>query len=72
MEYAGQVVPVDFMDAGNNETVLGVIAKGVPKPQMNYAAHIALREAETASGQPFISALTNFASLADAIIKQFD
>jgi len=61
-----------YIDAGNNETILGLVAKGRPMPEMKYTPFVILTEPDTMVGQPFPGALTSFAVIAQRIIAQFD
>ena len=56
----------------NDETVLGLIPKGIPKPHVMFTAFVAIDEPDTGFLKPLTAALSDFASTADSIIKLFD
>jgi len=54
------------------ETVLGFLAKGAPKPKMEFTGYIGLNEPGALARHPLVPALDKFASLANSIITLFD
>lgn len=74
----GQFAPVNFTPIAtgwisvNDKTVLGLIPKETPKPEMEFAGYIALTEAGPLSRQPVVMSLLRLSALAREIIAKFD
>jgi len=74
------ISPTDFVPINNEtgwlpvneKTVLGLLRKGVPHPDMKIMPIIAINEAGVADRKPVIASLLHFASVATFIIKMFD
>jgi hypothetical protein len=64
-------ISTGWMRSGHDETVLGLLTKGVPQPQIKLSMQVSLNEASYPS-RSVIPALREFASLANSIIKKFD
>jgi len=58
--------------AADDETVLVLLAKGTPKPNLQYTPEIFVAEIDPPIREPIIAALSKFASLANSIIELFD
>jgi hypothetical protein len=54
------------------ETVIGLMAKNAPYHEMSMSGQIALSEATLGVPKPVITALRDFAGLADSIVVLFD
>jgi hypothetical protein len=65
-------VSTGWMRSGDDETVIGILAKGAPKPQIKLAMQVSINETTYLEHQPIIAALSEFASLANSIIAMFD
>jgi hypothetical protein len=63
---------IPWLRSGNDETVLGLLAKGAPQPQMKLAMQVALDETTYLPGMNIIRALNEFATLANSIIRKFE
>ncbi len=62
-----------FVDAGNGETILGLLRKGAPHPKIQYSAQVCFNEAASAmQGLNVIKSIRGFAYTARAIIAAFD
>ena len=57
---------------GYQETMLGFIRKGAPKPKVQFSAFIGFDEPETGMSHVVLEALDQFARVADSIIDLFD
>jgi hypothetical protein len=55
-----------------DETVLGLIGKDAPKPQITQSFSITIGESVLPDGKPVVAALDDFAFVAESIIKRFD
>ena len=60
------------MRSGPDETVVGIIAKGAQKPQIEVTPQISLNEATYLPHREVITTLYEFANLAKAIINNFN
>jgi hypothetical protein len=56
----------------NDETVLGLLPKGTPQPNVNFTAFVTIDEPDTGFLKPLMPALSDFSSTAEATIKLFD
>jgi hypothetical protein len=56
----------------NEETVLGLIRKGVPQPSMQSRFFVAMNEARFAHRKPVLGTLAHLADVANAVIALFD
>jgi hypothetical protein len=65
-------VSTGWMRSGDDETVIGLLAKGTPKPDIQLAMRVSLNETQYLEHWPLIEALKMFADLATHIIKRFD
>jgi hypothetical protein len=65
-------VPIGWVRASDNETVLGLLSRGQPEPKFEFTAQVSFPEASLLEDMPVILALNYFADIADAIIKAFD
>ena len=66
-------VATGFMDAGNGETVFGLLLKGAQKPKIQYSARVCFNEAAAAmAGFPVIAVIESFATAAREVIGAFD
>lgn len=65
-------VSTGYMRSADNETVLGLIAKGHLNPVMEYTARVVFSEAELIPSMPVVEALNKLAGLVHSIIKLFD
>jgi len=65
-------VATAWMRSADNEAVLGLLAKGAPRPQIDLTMQISLIETNYLVTRPIITALDDFATLAKAIIQKFD
>ena len=54
------------------ETVLALISKGAPKPQITQSLSVTIAEVGHPNGKPVIAALDDFACFAESVIKRFD
>jgi hypothetical protein len=61
-----------YMRSGTDETVIGIIAKGVEKPQIEITPQISLDETTYLPHREIVATLYDFANLAKAIIRNFD
>jgi hypothetical protein len=64
-------VSTGWMRSSDEETVLGLISKNAPDPELDFSAQVVLNET-TYSGRTVIDALQNFAAVATMIIWRFD
>jgi hypothetical protein len=56
----------------NDETILGFLRKGTPKPKFQYAPFIGFNESETGMSHAVLEALDQFARLTYSIVSLFD
>jgi hypothetical protein len=66
-----QSLSIAWMRSSDEETVLGLISKDAPNPELDFTATIGLDE-PTYSGRGVMHALQNFATFAGSIIWMFD
>ena len=59
------------MRSGNDETVIGLLAKGQPQPQMKLSMLVSMNETSYLPHREVVTALYEFANLARAIIRDF-
>lgn len=64
-------VSTGWMRSGPDETVIGLVAKGVQKPQIEITPQISFDETTYLSNREVISSIYDFANLAKAIIRNF-
>jgi hypothetical protein len=64
-------VAADWIRA-KQETVLALIGKGAPKPQITYSFTVTIAEAGLTDRKPLIAVLDDFAFRATTIIELFD
>jgi hypothetical protein len=64
--------PAHFIEAGNGETVLCFISKGLANPKVNYIPEIFLTETNPDIRRPVMVALAHFAEIVGGIIAKFD
>jgi hypothetical protein len=68
-----QSAAVAFIPGGPGETILGLLLKGAPRPQVNYTARVCFNEAAAAMpGAPVVPAMRGFARIALDVINAFD
>jgi len=60
------------MRSSNEETVLGLLRKDAPDPQLNFTATVCVNETAYMTGMEIVPALRQFAILANSIIGSFD
>ena len=60
-----------WMRSGDDETVIGILAKGAPMPEIKLAMQVSINETTYLEHQSIIAALGEFASLANSIIARF-
>lgn len=65
-------VATGWMTVNDQETVVGVLAKGAPHYEMKFAGYITINETALIDPKPLIPSLRDFASLANSIINLFD
>jgi hypothetical protein len=65
-------VSTGWMRSGDDETVIGIPAKGAPQPQIKLTMQVSINETTYLEHRPIIAALNQFASLANSIIAMFD
>ncbi len=63
--------PLDWLRVDDQETILGMIAKGAPDYNMKIASYVTIYETGFAP-KPIVATLNEFASLANSIINLFD
>lgn len=56
----------------NNETILGLLRRGMPRPKMEFSTFIGFDEPETGMSHIVLEALDQFARLTNSIISLFD
>jgi hypothetical protein len=65
-------VSLGWVRSFEDETVLGLFTKGIPKPQFEFTPQICLNETSYLPGRDIVAALREFAGTANAIIRLFD
>ena len=65
-------VSTGWMRSGNDETVIGILAKGAPEPNIKLTMQVSLNETDYLEHREVVGALYDFAGLANSIIKLFD
>jgi hypothetical protein len=60
------------MRSGDDETVIGILAKGASVPQIHLSMQVSIFESAYLEHRPIIVALRDFARLANSIISLFD
>lgn len=68
----GFTPPGDFIPGHDGETILGLIAKGVMKPQIELTPQVAIDEPALIRKLPVVIALREFAKFATGVIADFD
>ena len=68
--FRAYVGPLDTWEGG--ETVLGLLAKGAPQPDIKPSMQVSLNETSYLPGTNIIVALNKFAVLANSIIQKFE
>lgn len=57
---------------GKNETVIGFVAKGAPRPKIKYVAAVVISEARLGAPQNVLGVLRRFANVVQAVIDAFN
>jgi hypothetical protein len=65
-------VSTGWMRSGDDETVIGLLAKGAEKPKLNLTMQVSLSETNYLPHREVVTTLYVFARFASAIIKEFD
>jgi hypothetical protein len=63
---------VPWIHGEGGETVLGLLAKGAPQPDIKLSMQVSLNETSYLPGANIIVALNKFAVLANSIIQKFE
>jgi hypothetical protein len=66
-----QPVRNGWMRSGDDEIVIGILAKGAPMPEIKLAMQVSINETTYLEHQSIIAALGEFAGLANSIIARF-
>jgi hypothetical protein len=67
--------PIDgpgYIEAGNGETALGLLAKGAKRPDVKANMHVVFAPGTVLPGRPVVSAIHGFARTIRAVISAFD
>jgi hypothetical protein len=78
MSMEGTLKPGDFVPLGtgtiqvNDETVLGLLRKGVPEPAIRSSFYVALSEPDYVGRKPVLATLIHLAECATDVIHRFD